>query len=197
MMTLKGKGKTVTLPTQYLLLIKNVMKQTRTLCLVVLLWATFLHVCAAEWEKPVPPECTPAAGQSYYLYNHYAEQFVGQSGIQASLDANGTPFAFSMLGSEWMMECSLGYLLADLDFVECNGGASDSNTTWYIEQQMNGCYRIRPSKTDGDFTWEQYPDTWMGLSYERWALAPVLKADEGAIDWYIIAEADYDDDDMD
>ena len=191
MMTLKGKGKTVTLPTQYLLLIKNVMKQTRTLCLVVLLWATFLHVCAAEWEKPVPPECTPAAGQSYYLYNHYAEQFVGQSGIQASLDANGTPFAFSMLGSEWMMECSLGYLLADLDFVECNGGASDSNTTWYIEQQMNGCYRIRPSKTDGDFTWEQYPDTWMGLSYERWALAPVLKADEGAIDWYIIAEADY------
>ena len=88
MMTLKGKGKTVTLPTQYLLLIKNVMKQTRTLCLVVLLWATFLHVCAAEWEKPVPPECTPAAGQSYYLYNHYAEQFVGQSGIQAPLDAN-------------------------------------------------------------------------------------------------------------
>ena len=162
------------------------------LCLVAVLLATIMNVRAAEWEKPVPPECTPAAGQSYYLYHPYAEKFVGFTGVQATLDANGTPFAFTMLGNEWMMECSLGYLYIDLDFVVCNGGASDGNTTWYIEQQANGCYRIRPSKTDADFTWEQYPDMWMGLDYETWALKPVLKADEGAIDWYLIAASNYD-----
>lgn len=176
---------------RYSLLINDVMKLKKTLCFVAILLAAVLNVQAATWEKPVPPECKPAAGQSYYLYNPYAEKFVGFSGVQATLDANGTPFVFTMLGSEWMMECSLGYLYADLDFVDCNGGASDSNTTWYIEQQGGGSYRIRPSKTDADFTWAQYPDMWMGLSYESWTLKPVLKADEGAIDWYIIAEANY------
>jgi len=168
------------------------MKLRKMFCLVAVLLAAVMNVRAAEWEKPVPPECAATVGQSYYLYNPYAEKFVGFTGVQATLDTNGTPFAFTMLGSEWMMECRLGYLYIDLDFVVCNGGASDGNTTWYIEQQANGCYHIRPSKTDADFTWEQYPDMWMGLSYETWTLKPVLKSDEGAIDWYLVAAANYD-----
>ena len=66
------------------------------------------------------------------------------------------------------------------------------NTVWYVERQSAGTYRIRPSKADADFSWELYPDMWMGLSFESWTLKPLLKADEGSIDWNIVAEADYD-----
>ncbi len=161
------------------------------LCLVAMLIATVTNVHAANWDKPLPPDCTPASGQSYYFYNLFAEEFVGATGVLATLEDNGSAFAFTTLGDEWTMESSRGFLYADLDYVGCDGGASDSNTTWCVERQDDGSYRIRPSKTDADFTWADYPDMWMGLSYERQTLMPVLKADEGAIDWSIIAEADY------
>ena len=159
--------------------------------MVAALLATVMNVCAAEWEKPTPPDCTPSSGQSYYLYNAYAEKFVSGTGAQAVLEENGTPFVFSTLGEEWMMEGTKGYLYADLDYVGCNGGASDPNTSWYMERQPDSSYRIRPSKTDADFTWTQYPDMWMGLAFDNWTLKPVLKAGDGAIDWNIIAEAAY------
>ena len=167
------------------------MKLSRMLCLVATFLAAVLNVRAAEWEKPLPPDCTPANGQSYYFYNLFAEKFVGANGVLATLEDNGSLFAFTTLDDEWMMESGRGYLYADLDFVGCDGGASDANTTWYVERQSNGCYRIRPSKTDADFTWELYPDMWMGLSYERQILMPVLKDVEGAIDWHLVSEAAY------
>ena len=167
------------------------MKLTKMFCLVAALIATTMNVHAAEWEKPTPPDCTPANGQSYYFYNPYAEKFFSATGVLATLEDKGSSLVFTTLGDEWAMESDRGYLYADLDFVGCNGGASDPNTAWFLERQATGCYYIRPSKTDADFTWEQYPDMWMGLSFESWTLKPVLKADEGAIDWNIISEADY------
>ena len=167
------------------------MRLTKMICLVATLFATVMNVRAAEWEKPVPTDCTPANGQSYYFYNPYAEKFMGVSGITATLNDNGEAFAFATMGDDWTIETCKGYLFADLDVVGCDGGPSDMNTLWYIERQSTGCYHIRPSKTDGEYTWAQYPDMWMGLSFENYTLQSVLKATDGAIDWYIIAEADY------
>ena len=163
----------------------------KMLCLVAMLLAAVMNVRAAAWEKPIAPDATPANGQSYYLYNPYAEKFVGATATLATMDTEGTPIVFTTSGDEWMLQGTNGYLYADLDMVGCNGGPNDMNMLWCVERQPQGGYRIRPSKTDADFTWEQYPDMWMGLSYESWTLKPVLKADEGAIDWNIIAEADY------
>ena len=167
------------------------MKLSRTIFFVAALLTTVMNVRGAEWEKPVPPDCTPTSGQSYYLYHPYTGQFVGSSGMMASLVDDGSSFVFTTLGQEWMMQSSAGYLYADLGYIGANGGASDPNTSWCIERQDNGGYYIRPSKTDADFTWEMYPDSWMGYSFESWTLKPVLKADEGDINWYIVAEADY------
>ena len=163
----------------------------KMLCLVAMLLAAVMNVRAEAWEKPIAPDATPANGQSYYLYNPYAEKFVGATATLATMDTEGTPIVFTTSGDEWMLQGTNGYLYADLDMVGCNGGPNDMNMLWCVERQPQGGYRIRPSKTDADFTWEQYPDMWMGLSYESWTLKPVLKADEGAIDWNIIAEADY------
>ena len=163
----------------------------KLLCIVVALLATVVNVRAAEWEKPTPPDCTPANGQSYYFYHLYAEKFVSATAVLATLEDKGSSFVFTSMGDEWMLESSKGYLYADLDFVGCDGGASDANTTWCIERQSDGSYHIRPSKTDADFTWAEYPDMWTGLSYERGILMPLLKADEGAIDWKIVASANY------
>lgn len=167
------------------------MRRIQKISLVAVLLATIMNVRAAEWEKPTPPDCTFASGQSYYFYNPFTEKFVGASGIQAILEDKGLSFIFTASGDDWMMESSKGLLYADLDYVGCDGVAGDPNTTWFVERQTTGCYHIRPSKNDADFTWTLYPDMWMGLSFESWMLKPVLKADEGAIDWNIIAEADY------
>jgi hypothetical protein len=166
------------------------MKQTKMLCLAVLL-LTATVMSAATWEKPVPPACTPADGQTFYFYNSTADGFMGMSGIQAALLDNGEPILFTAQDNEWMLESSKGFLYADLAFVGCDGGTTDINTSWYMEQQASGCWHIRPSKVKDAFTWADYPDMWMGLSYETWTLMPVLKAEEGAIDWNIVAEADY------
>lgn len=163
----------------------------QTVMMIGILLATVLNVRAAEWEKPIAPDCTPANGQSYYFFNPYAEKFISTSNVQATLAEGGSSFVFTKLGDEWMMESAKGYLFADLDYVGGNGGASDPNTFWYVERQASGCYYIRPSKTNDEFTWAEYPDMWMGLSFASWALHPVLMADQGAIEWNIIAEADY------
>ena len=167
------------------------MKLTKTICLVAALLATIMNVQAADWEKPVPPECTPANGQSYYIYHPSTEQYIGVSGLTAALTSKGVPFEFGASGNDWTLECSKGYLFADLDMIGCDGGPSDDNTLWFMEKQTSGCYYIRPSKTDGDFTWAKYPDMWMGLSNETLSLKPVIKANDGSIDWYLVAEASY------
>lgn len=168
-----------------------IMKRTKLFSLVAMLFATAISVSAADWEKPVPPNCTPTAGQSYYLYNPFAGKFVSATSDQASLDDKGSSFAFSAQKDDWVLLGSRGCLYADLDFVGCNGEAGDPTTVWYIERQADGSYRIRPSKTEAEYTWDMYPDMWMGLSFQRWILMPVLKAEAGAIDWNIVAEADY------
>ena len=168
------------------------MKKTKFFCLAAVLLSAMMDSSAANWEKPVPPESTPVSGNSYYLYSAYAEQFFGITDIHATMNAGGSPILFTASANEWTLQSANGYLYADLDFIGCDGIASDMNTVWYVERQSAGTYRIRPSKADADFSWELYPDMWMGLSFESWTLKPLLKADEGSIDWNIVAEADYD-----
>ena len=168
------------------------MKKTKFFCLAAVLLSAMMNSSAANWEKPVPPESTPVSGNSYYLYSAYAEQFFGITDIHATMNAGGSPILFTASANEWTLQSANGYLYADLDFIGCDGIAGDMNTVWYVERQSAGTYRIRPSKADADFSWELYPDMWMGLSFESWTLKPLLKADEGSIDWNIVAEADYD-----
>ena len=84
------------------------MRLTKMICLVATLFATVMNVRAAEWEKPVPTDCTPANGQSYYFYNPYAEKFMGVSGITATLNDNGEAFAFATMGDDWTIETCKG-----------------------------------------------------------------------------------------
>ena len=149
------------------------------------------NICAAEWAQPIPPATTPSNGQNYYLYNPAVALFLDMSENMASLNADGSSVQFAILDDEWMLQGSRGYLFADLVFVGCNGGASDFNTSWCLEPQATGCWHIRPSKTDGDYTWADYPDTWLGFSHESQTVKALVKASEGDIDWYLVAEADY------
>ena len=161
------------------------------LSLVAVFLATAMNVQAAEWEKPVVPDCTPASGQSYYLFNPYAEKFANSANVVTTLEEDGSPLTFTKQGDDWLMEGPKGYLYASIDFVGGTGEADFLNTLWYMERQAAGGYHIRPSKTEADFSWDEYPDMWLGLSFKTWSLLPVVKADEGAIDWNIIAAADY------
>ncbi|MBR1667973.1 MAG: hypothetical protein IJ693_06810 [Bacteroidaceae bacterium] len=168
------------------------MKRTKTWCLVAAIFTASLNAFAAEWAKPVPNDCTLESGQQYYLYNATIEKFVYTQGAQTSLESQGSAITFTQVsGGDWKMECSKGYLFSDIDYVGYNGGSEDENTAWYVEKQSAGTYHIRPSKSDVDFSWELYPDMWMGLSYAKWVLMPVLKSEDGAIEWNILSEAEY------
>ena len=61
------------------------MRRIQKISLVAVLLATIMNVRAAEWEKPTPPDCTFASGQSYYFYNPFTEKFVGASGFKQYL----------------------------------------------------------------------------------------------------------------
>ena len=93
------------------------MRRIQKISFVAVLLATIMNVRAAEWEKPTPPNCTLASGQSYYFYNPFTEKFVGASGMQAILEDKGLSFIFTASGDDWMMESSKGLLYADLDYV--------------------------------------------------------------------------------
>ena len=167
------------------------MKQ-KLFCLVATLLAVGLNAFAAEWEKPAPPSSSLGNGQSYYLYLSSTGTYLRTQGVVSSLADEGSLITFTLLsGDDWMLEGPSGYLYSDLEFVGGNGGASDANTSWFVEKQASGTYHIRPSKDDPDYSWELYPDMWTGLSYEKSRVIPLLTAAEGDIDWYFIAKADY------
>ena len=168
------------------------MKLRTLLFLVTTMLAASMHVMAAEWEKPAPPSVTVENAKAYYLYNPSVEQFLVTKGAQVSLSGEGTPVTFTLQGgNDWMLEGANGYLYTDIDFVGCNGVETDSNIAWYVEKQTNGTYYFRASKTDPDYSWEEYPDMWMGISNGSYNVKPLLKADEGAIGWYLVAVSDY------
>ena len=168
------------------------MKLKTLLCIVTTMLAANMNVVAAEWEKPVPPIITVENGKTYYLYNPSIEQFLVAQGGQVTMSGEGSPIKFTIVsGDDWMLEGANGYLYTDIDFVGCNGSTNDSNTAWYVEKQATGTYHLRPSKSDPDYSWESYPNMWMGFSFESYYVKPLLKADDGAIDWYLVASNDY------
>ena len=169
----------------------TIMKLKTLLYLVTTMLAASMNLLAAEWEKPVPPIITVENGQNYYLYNSSVEQFINTQDVVAALTDNGSPVTFSIKsGEDWMLKGTKGYLYTDIDFIGCAGGASDSNTAWYVEKHATGTYHFRPSKSDSDYSWEEFPDMWMGVA-EYGGLRPLLKANEGSIDWYLVAANDY------
>ena len=58
----------------------NMKKLRKVLCLVAAMMVAVLSVSAAEWEKPIPKNCSLESGQSYYLYNVTANRFVVTDG---------------------------------------------------------------------------------------------------------------------
>lgn len=167
------------------------MKLKTLLCLVTTMLAASMNGLAAEWEKPVPPIITVENGMTCYLYNPYVEQFIITQDMQVALAGEGSPVTFTKSGEDWLLKGTNGYFYTDLDFVGCIGGDGDSNTAWYVEKQAAGTYHIRASKDDSDYSWVEYPEMWMGVSYGSGRVKPLLKAEEGAIEWYLVAAKDY------
>ena len=165
----------------------------KMLCAVIAMMAISVSAIAAEWAKPVPNNCTLESGQNYYFYNPTAEKFIfANGGMQVSLTDEGSVLKLTMLDNgDWTMEGENGLIFADVDYVGSDGTSADINVAWYIEKQTSGSCKFRPSKSDVDFSWEMYPDMWTGLSYAKWDIAPLLKAEDGGIEWYIVSENDY------
>lgn len=163
------------------------------LSLTTALLCTTQVVTASNWDSPVPQGSSPVNGESYYIYNSSKELFLDVSGERVNLSAIGVPIAFEQQAGEgeWMMRGVNGYLYADLEYVGCDGGDSDANIIWYVEQQAAGYSYIRPSKNDPDFLWSSYPNQWTGIETESMSLKPIIEADKGDINWYIISESDY------
>ena len=164
----------------------------RVLCLATALLTTSLCAMSAEWEKPVPTDCSLGNGGKFYLYNATMEQFASDVSGQVSLADEGSLITFVQLKSgDWTLESEKGYWYSDLDYVGCDGALGEGNSNWYVEKEASGAYHLRASKNDIDFSWELYPDAWMGFSWEKWKLTSLIKADEGTIDWSVISGDDY------
>ncbi len=164
----------------------------RVLCLATALLTTSLCAVSAEWEKPVPNDCSLGNGGKFYLYNATMEQFASDVSGQVSLADEGSLITFVQLKSgDWTLESEKGYWYSDLDYVGCDGALGEGNSNWYVEKEASGAYHLRASKNDIDFSWELYPDAWMGFSWEKWKLTSLIKADEGTIDWSVISGDDY------
>lgn len=164
---------------------------SKTLCIATALAAAGLNGWAAEWDKPVPPECTIEDGGKYYLYNPGYDQFVTTEAIQAKLSSAGSVLTFHTTGSDWKIESGQGYLFADSEYMGTDGESTDPNTAWYVEKQSYGTFFVRPSKSDTDYSWEKYPDSWAGVVYTTGSIASLTKLEDACIDWYIVAETDY------
>ena len=147
---------------------------------------------AAEWEKPVPGDVSPVSGEKYYIYNYSIEKFVGVYGMQTVPSETGTPFLMEKNDNgDWTFYGPDGFLYADLDYVGCNGGEGEAGTMWCIEKQTSGSSYLRPSKSDATYSWTAYPDMWTGVSYTSQTIVPIIKAGEGALDWYFLPETKY------
>ncbi len=167
-------------------------KMQKVLCMVTALLMGSGNVLAATWEKPVPNDCSLVNGEKFYLYNASVDGFATTGDIQVWLAEEGVAIQFRQEpNGDWTLESESGYWYSDLDYVGCNGGAGEDNSRWCIEQQASGTYHLRPSKNDPTFSWELYPDAWMGVSYSTWSVASLVKAEEGSIDWSLVSEADY------
>lgn len=90
---------------------------SKTLCIATALAGAGLNGWAAEWDKPVPPECTIEDGGKYYLYNPGYDQFVTTEAIQAKLSSTGSVLTFHTTGSDWKIESGQGYLFADSEYM--------------------------------------------------------------------------------
>lgn len=167
-------------------------KLRKVLCLVAAMMAVVLNASAAEWEKPVPKNCSLESGQSYYLYNVTVNRFIATGGVQLSLSENGSPIVMKQKASgDWKMEGTKGFLYSDIEYVGCDGEEEDANTDWYVELQGSGAYYVRPSKNDPEYLWSEYPDMWTGVSNVGRVITPLLKAEDGSLGWYFVSEEDY------
>ena len=165
---------------------------TKLVWLIAMLMTTVVPAQADEIEKPRPADCQLESGASYYLFLSGAEQFLSATGLEPTLANSGSTILFeSASDDEWTLKGPNGYLYVGFDFVGCDTSDPDLGGYWYVEKQSTGAYRLRPSKNDPLLSWADYPDMWMGLSFETWMMAPVLTEQQGFIDWYVVAEADY------
>lgn len=171
----------------------NMKKLRKVLCMVAAMIVAVLGVSAAEWEKPIPKNCSLESGQSYYLYNVTANRFVVTDGVQLSLTESGSPIVMKQKSNgDWKMQGTNGYFYSDVEYVGCNGDEGDANTDWYVEQQASGVYYFRPSKNDPEYLWSDYPNMWTGISNANWVITPLLNAEDGLLGWYFVDEKEYD-----
>lgn len=171
----------------------NMKKLRKVLCMVAAMIVAVLSVSAAEWEKPIPKNCSLESGQSYYLYNVTANRFVVTDGVQLSLTESGSPIVMKQKSNgDWKMQGTNGYFYSDVEYVGCNGDEGDANTDWYVEQQASGVYYFRPSKNDPEYLWSDYPNMWTGISNANWVITPLLNAEDGLLGWYFVDEKEYD-----
>ena len=163
---------------------------------ILLMLAAFMavSVCsfAAEWNKPVPPDCTILNGVTFYLYNPAQDKFVNHDGMTINLSSEGIAItAVEQPSGDYKFATSEDcYLYANFDFVCSNGTVDDANTDWYIEKQSDATYLIRPSKNDPDHSWADYPDCWMGYCHDTYFVSPLVLAEDGDIKWNAISEDD-------
>lgn len=163
------------------------------LCLATALAALSLNGWAAEWDKPVPPQCTMEDGGIYYLYNPGYEKYLDANALQATLSATGSALTFSKAGDDWKIKSGPGYLFADIAYMGTDAEIDGANNAWYFEKQSSGSYFFRPSKSDADYSWESYPDSWAGAVYATGSVSSLTKQEDASIDWYIVAETNYTD----
>lgn len=165
----------------------------KMLCFVAAMMVAVLSGSAAEWEKPIPKNCSLESGQSYYFYNVTANRFVTTVGMKLSLTESGSPIVMKQMSTgDWKMQGTDGYFYSDVDYVGCNGEEEDANTDWYVEQQTSGVYYFRPSKNDQEYSWSDYPNMWTGISNAKGVITPLLNAEDGLLGWYFVDEKEYD-----
>ena len=167
-------------------------KTTKLFWLIAMLMTSVVSAMADQIEKPVPADCQLENGKNYYLYLPAQDKCLLAEGLEPTMASEGSVITFEKADNdEWTMKSPNGYLYAGFDFVGCDASELDFGCYWYVEKQASGAYRVRASKNNPNQSWEEYPDMWVGVSTETWMIAPLLKAEEGLIDWYPIAEADY------
>ena len=165
----------------------------KMLCFVAAMMVAVLSGSAAEWEKPIPKNCSLESGQSYYFYNVTANRFVSTVGMKLSLAESGSPIVMKQMSNgDWKMQGADGYFYSDVDYVGCNGEEGDSNTDWYVEQQTSGVCYFRPSKNDPEYSWSEFPNMWTGISNANGVITPLLNAEDGSLGWYFVDEKEYD-----
>ena len=151
---------------------------------------------AATWNTPTVTGVEIASGDSVYIFNTLAEEFLNIETDEATVvDAEGLALCATASGDCYMFSTAEGAYLYWQDYQECDISTdyNSDHILWTVTAQGDGTYTIRPDVDNDDYGEEVWPDCWLAwLNDGTSDVLPLVEDDESiGMYWKFVDEEEY------